>query len=104
MLGAILCAAVNVVFLIEVVAPRLLHKPYHHCPYDLVSAAPDGLVAAILSLAGSFAVGWACVAGWLGSGPESKAFLPRTVGVLLRLALFGYLWAVLMTSVELALA
>lgn len=104
LLGAILCVVGNVVFLIEVVAPRLLHKPYHHCPYDLVSAAPDGLVAAMLSLGGSFAVGWACVAGWLGAGSESKAYLPQTVGVLLRLALFGYLWSVLMTSVELALA
>ncbi|MBI1916004.1 MAG: hypothetical protein HYS12_14900 [Planctomycetes bacterium] len=104
LLGAILCGAVNVVFLIEVVAPRLLHLPYHHCPYDLVPRGPEGIVSAALSLGGSFAVGWACVAGWLGRDPESRAYLPATVRVLLRVALLSYFWAMLMTFVELALA
>jgi len=104
LLGAILCGVVNVVFLIEVVAPRLLHLPYHHCPYDLVRWGPEGIVSGALSLGGSFAVGWACVAGWLGRAPESRAYLPATVRALLRIALLSYLWAMLMTFVELALA
>src|SRR5439155_5077587 len=97
LLGAILCGVVNVVFLIEVVAPRLLHLPYHHCPYDLVPRGPEGIVSAARSLGGSFAVGWACVAGWLGRAAESRAYLPATVRALLRVALLSYLWAMLMT-------
>jgi hypothetical protein len=53
---------------------------------------------------GSFAVGWACVAGWLGRGPASTPLLPGTVTGLLRLAVLGYLGSVAMLSVELVLA
>jgi hypothetical protein len=104
LMGAALSVAVNGVFLIEVAAPRLLHKPYHHCPYDLVFAAPEGLLTLALFLGGSCCVGWACVAGWLGNSSESRAFLPRTVGRLLYLAFLGYLWSMVMMSVEVALA
>jgi hypothetical protein len=96
--------AVNGVFLVEVAAPRLLHLPYHHCPYDLVGGAPESLVAVALFLGGCFAVGWACVAAWLGNRGEAGAFLPGTVRGLLHLAFLGYLWSLLMTSVELVLA
>jgi hypothetical protein len=103
-LGAALSVAFNAVFLVEVAAPRLLRLPYHHCPYDLVPRAPESLVAVALFLAGSFAVGWACVVGWLGGGAESGPGLPQTVARLLRVALAGYLGSVVMLSVELILA
>ncbi len=108
-LAALLAAAaasviVNGVFLVEVAAPRLLGLPYHHCPYDLVPDAPESLVGVALFLLGSFAVGWACVAAWLGADAESRPFLPGVVRLLLRLALIGYLWATLMMILELALA
>ena len=101
--GAVVSLVVNAVFLVEVAAPRLLQKPYHHCPYDLVPDAPESLVAVVLFLGGACCVGWACLAGWLGRCPESRAFLPGTVGRLLSLAFFGYLWSMAMMSVELAL-
>ncbi len=102
--GAVVSLAVNGVFLMEAAAPRLLHLPYHHCPYDLVPGAPESLVAVGLFLAGCFAVGWACVAAGLGRAPEAAAFVPAVVRGLLHLAFLGYLWSLLMTSVELALA
>lgn len=104
LVGAALSVVVNGVFLVEVAAPRLLHLPYHHCPYDLVPGAPESLAAVALFLAGNCCVGWACVAGWLGGSPESRAVLPRTVGRLLTVAFLCYLWFVVMMSVELALA
>jgi len=104
LLAAGLAVAVNAVFLVEVAAPRLIHLPYHHCPYDLVPRAPESLVAVALFLGGSCCVGWACVAAWLGNGPETAPLLPGTVSRLLRLAAFGYLWSLVMMSVELALA
>ena len=103
LLGAVLATAVNAVFLVEVAAPHLLHKPYHHCPYDLVPQAPESLVAVALFLGGSFSIGWACVARWLGKTPETVAFLPGMVDRLLHVAFLGTLWSVGMMLVELAL-
>jgi hypothetical protein len=104
LLGAVVSVAVNGVFLVDVAAPRLLRLPYHHCPYDLVGGAPESLVAAALFLAGCFSVGWACVAAWLGRRGEAGAFVPEMVRGLLHLAFIGYLWSLLMTSVELILS
>ncbi len=102
--GAVLALAVNAVFLVEAAAPRLLHLPYHHCPYDLLPRAPESLAAVALFLGGSFCVGWACVAAWLGGGREAAPFVPRMVGRLLHLAFLGYLGSLVMTTVELGLA
>src|SRR5207248_2412367 len=75
LLGASLALAVNAVFLVEVAAPRLLHLPFHHCPYDLVPQAPEGVLAVALFLLGTFAVGWAGVVGWGGRSSEAAPFL-----------------------------
>jgi hypothetical protein len=104
LLGAAAAVPVNAVFLIEVAAPRLLGRPYHHCPYDLVPKAPESLLAVALFLGGTFAVGWACVAAWLGDGPEAGPLLPGMTGRLLQAAVFAYLLSLVMMSVELAVA
>ena len=104
LLFAVLSLGINGVFLVEVAAPRLLRLPYHHCPYDLVPRAPESLVAVALFLVGSFSVGWACVAAWLGNHPEARPFLSGMVGRLLYLGCIGYLGSVMMMSTELALA
>ena len=57
-----------------------------------------------LFLGGSFAIGWACVAAWLGNRPEAAPLLPGTVGRLLHAASLGFLWSLVMMSVELALS
>jgi hypothetical protein len=95
---------VNAVFLTDAAAPRLLHMPNHHCPYDLISQAPESLAAVALFLGGCFCVGWACVAGWLGADPESDRFLPTTIVRLLRVGLLGVLASLLLMSTDLALA
>lgn len=104
LLAAAASIVVNGVFVSEAVAPRLLHLPYHHCPYDLLPRAPESLAAVALFVAAAFAVGWACVAAWLGSRREAAPLLPGMVGRLLYLAQLAYLGSLLMTSVELALA
>jgi hypothetical protein len=101
--AAVLCLAVSAIFLIEVAAPRLLHLPDHHCPYDLVPQAPRSLLAVGLCFAGTFFAGWGCIAGWLGGGPESGPFVAGMVGSLFRLGIFGYLFSVLVLSLELAI-
>ncbi len=101
---AVLSLAVNGLFLVESAAPRLLRLPYHHCPYDLIRSAPEGVAAVALFVLGSFAVGWACVAGWLGRAAETASLLPGMVAQLLRLATLAYLASLLMLSLELYLA
>jgi hypothetical protein len=103
-LGTILSLVVNAAFLVDVAAPHLLHLPYHHCPYDLIPQVPESLVAVALFVGGSFAVGWAGVAGWLGNIAEARDFLPVMIGRLLRIGFYGYLASMLMLSLELALA
>jgi hypothetical protein len=101
---ALLSAAINALFLVEVAAPRLLHMPDHHCAYDLVAKAPTSLVAVALFIAGGFCVGWAFVAARLGDGPESRPFLPEMVGRLLYSGFLGYVGSVAILSIELTLA
>jgi hypothetical protein len=103
LLAAFVSCAVNVVFLVEVAAPRLLGQPNHHCPYDLLPRAPVSIAAIFLFLGGFFAVGWACVADWLGRSGETDASRPALVSRLLAFASFGYLGSLLLMSAELAL-
>jgi hypothetical protein len=103
-LGALVSWPVNLAFLIGIAAPALLHLAHHHCPYDLLPTAPEGVVAIVLFVVGSFSVGWACLAGWFGNCPETEPFLEQEIGKVLRLGLWGYLGSVTMLSVELALA
>jgi hypothetical protein len=104
LLTAALAVPISWVFLIDLAAPTLLHLPYHHCPYDLVPRAPEAVLAVALFLVGTFAVGWACVARWFGSGADSQPFLAQTVGRILRLGLLGYLGSLIMMSLEIVLA
>jgi hypothetical protein len=101
--AALLSLPVAALFLVEIAAPALLHLPDHHCPYDLLPALPESAVGIGLFFLGVFAVGWACVAGWLADRPETRPRLPRTVRTLLALALFGYLGSVVLLSLELLL-
>lgn len=101
---ALASLVVNAVFLVEVAAPTLLHKPGHHCPYDLLPQAPASMAAVALFFTGFFAVGWAWVAGWLGDTPEAWPFVGALVARLFALALVGYLGSVVVISIEMALA
>lgn len=102
--GALVTLPVSAAFLVEVAAPVLLRLPYHHCPYDLLPRVPEAVLAVALFLLGTFCAGWAWVAGWWGRGPESRPFLPRTVAALLLWGAFGYLGALVLTAVGMAVA
>jgi len=101
---ALLSLPVSLAFLIEVAAPTILHLPYHHCPYDLLPKAPESVLAIVLYLLGMFAVGWACLAWWVGNSAETRPFLKKQVAKLLLLGFFGYLGSLVMMYLELALA
>ena len=104
LVAAVISVPVAGIFLIEVAAPRLLHLPYHHCVYDLITQAPESIVALSLFVGGSFAVGWACVAAWCANCAETAAFSRQASCTLARAGVVGYLGSVLMFSIELVLA
>jgi len=104
LLGAALAVPISAVFLVEIAAPTILHLPYHHCAYDLIPRAPETVLGIALFLWGTFSVGWACVAAWLGSCQETRNLLPGRVRSLLLLAAYCYLASLILISVELALA
>jgi hypothetical protein len=103
LVGALVTLAVSAVFLVEVAAPALLHKPYHHCPYDLLPQVPESVAGIALFVLGSFCVGWACVVGWLANTAQTRALVRRSVRALLALGCFAYLAALVLMAVELAL-
>jgi hypothetical protein len=102
--GALVCLAAGAVFLVEVAAPRLLHLPYHHCPYDLIPRAPESIVAAALFVLACFSVGWAWIVRLAGNEAEARPYQVETVRRLLALACTGFVGSTLMFTVELALA
>jgi hypothetical protein len=95
---------VSGVFLVEVAAPLLLGLPDHHCAYDLIPQVPEAMIAVALYLAGSFLVGWAGVAHWLGRSRDTAPFLADIERRLLRLGLGAYGMALAMLTLELILA
>lgn len=89
---------VNWVFLTEIAAPRLLHLPDHHCPYDLVSASPPGVAAVVLFVGASFAAGWGCWAARLGRAPGAGPAAAGLAGALFHAAALGYAASVLVLT------
>jgi hypothetical protein len=104
LLMAILAVPISAVFLIEIASPALLHRPDHHCPYDLVSEAPESILAVALFLWGTFCTGWAGVAAWFGACEETQSFFPDMVRRVMMVGFWSYLASLVMMSVELALA
>jgi hypothetical protein len=101
---ALVSLPVSLTYLVEVVAPAILHLPYHHCPYDLIPKAPESILAIVLYLFGLFAVGWASLTWCVGRSEETHSFLRNQVTNLLWLAFSSYLGSFVMIWLEMALA
>jgi hypothetical protein len=101
--GAVIAVPVTGLFLIDIAAPRLMHRPWHHCPYELITRVPEAVLAVALFLWGTFSIGWACVADWAGRSPETRLLVAAQVRRLLWTAFFCYVASCLMLSVALAL-
>jgi hypothetical protein len=104
LIGALISIPVNVAFVIEVLAPAVSPLPFHYCPYDLLSDAPESLVGIGLAVLGCFSVGWAGLTWWLGQCRETESFLPLVIKNTLKLAWVGYAGSVMVLSMELALS
>jgi hypothetical protein len=100
---AIATTLVDSIFVIDVVAPRLLGMPDHHCPYDLVPKAPESLIPVALFVMGGGMVWWAALATWLGNTCQTEPTASNMTDELLHIASKCYLLSLVWTSVELLL-
>jgi hypothetical protein len=96
--------AVSAVYLIEVVSPTLLKLPHHHCAYDLIPDAPEGLAAIALHLVGTFAAGWSALVWWLGRRDDTAPLALRLSDDLARFSLWCLGTSFVMVNVALVLA
>jgi hypothetical protein len=101
---AALNLTVSAIFLVEVVAPALLHLPFHHCAYDLIPDAPEGVAAAGLHLVGTFATAWSVLVWWLGRTEGAAPHALRLSDDLARLALWCLGTSFVMVNFGLVLA
>jgi hypothetical protein len=75
--GGILAAAgaasipLGTAYLADVLAPSVLHLPYHRCVWCAFAAAPETIVGAALCLAGVFSLGWAWIARLVAAGDDA---------------------------------
>ena len=91
-------------YLTEVLAPSVLHLPYHHCAYDLLADAPESVVGIFLFCWGTLSVGWACLAANLGRDPDTKLALPVLFGRIAFVGFCCYFSAAVMAALEMVLA
>lgn len=105
-LGALIVAAgvTSAVYVVEVAAPRILHLPYHHCPYDLITRAPDAVLACILLAASALAGALSLLMAAIATTPETESVLPRLTCRLLQVAWWAHIMGFSMLTFEVALA
>ena len=73
---------------IDVVAPRVLQLPYHHCLYELITDFPAFSIAALLTVLGNGGLVWPLLLGvWRRRAPDVVAALQRRVYALCAVAL-----------------
>jgi hypothetical protein len=93
----------GMLFLTETAAPAILNLPFHHCPYDLLTRAPESVVGIAAYVLGAFCVGWGCLASRLGRS-QSPLAASTLAGRLFFLAAIGYVAALVVMSLELGLS
>lgn len=62
---------------IEILAPKIMGLPYHHCLYCLWQYIPDSIVMFIFFIMGTFAVGWGFTTEVIARKGEAALILPR---------------------------
>ncbi|RJQ47945.1 MAG: hypothetical protein C4538_04675 [Nitrospiraceae bacterium] len=72
---AALTAAVTIFAMFEVIAPRLMKLPYHHCIYCMWQYVPDSILITALFIIGVFLPCWALLLNMLGRHQETDATL-----------------------------
>ncbi len=73
----------------EVIAPRLMNLPYHHCPYCLLQYVPDSSLIIGFFMLGTFGFGWAFGLEVVTTDKETAGNLSRYLNKIYRFSFFG---------------
>lgn len=88
----------------EVIGPRLMDLPYHHCPYCLLQYVPDSCLIIGLLILGTFGLGWAFGLEIIVGTRETVRNLSQYVQNLYGFAFLCLTLSVVMVSLHLLLA
>jgi len=85
----------------EVIGPRLMNLPYHHCPYCLLQYVPDSPLMIGLFILGTCGIGWAFGLTMIARDKETARNLPGWLDKLYRFSFFCLGLSLAMVSIHL---
>lgn len=90
---------------IEIIAPRLMQLPYHHCIYCFIGngMVPDSPIMIGLFVTGIFATGWTGIIRLICMNEETKEIAGRLLVKINNMAAFCLLSSVIMVTIHLIL-
>ena len=86
--------------LLEIIAPRLMHLPCHHCLYCLLQYAPDSFLIIGFFMLATFGFGWACGLEIVTTDKETSGNLSRYLNKLYRFSFLGLSLSLIMVTVH----
>lgn len=96
-------AVITIFTMFEVIAPRVMHLPYHHCIYCMWQYVPTSILVTALFIIGTFSPGWALILDIAGRHDETATTLERYLKGLSLLGIAGIGGSMVMTTVYLLL-
>ena len=86
---------------LEVIGPRLMNLPYHHCPYCLLQYVPDSSLMIGLFILGTYGIGWAFGLAMIFRDKESARNLSFYLDRLYRFSFCCFSLSLTMVSIHL---
>ncbi|WP_295101269.1 hypothetical protein [uncultured Candidatus Kuenenia sp.] len=96
---------VTLLSFIEIIAPKLMQLPFHHCLYCFIGngIVPDASIMLGLFIIGIFGIGWINILRILGKNSSSKQIIELFTARINSLSLFCLLTSLLMVTIHLVL-
>lgn len=98
---AVINAVITIFAMFEVIAPKIMDMPLHHCIYCMWQYAPHSILMTALFVIGTFSPGWSLILNITGRDNETMATLERYLKNLNILGIAGIGISVLMATVHL---
>jgi hypothetical protein len=97
---SLLNAAITVIALFEVIAPKIMELPYHHCIYCMWQYVPDSIVMTGLFIIGTFSLNWALLLYITGKHKETVNRMKEYIRNLYFLGLIGIGVSMVMVTIH----
>ncbi|MDR4508095.1 MAG: hypothetical protein MRJ65_07655 [Candidatus Brocadiaceae bacterium] len=107
--GLAMIAILNIPIVIfafsEIIAPRLMQLPYHHCLYCFIGngIVPDAPIIFGLFILGTFAIGWMGILRFVCRNTKSQTVTNLVFVKIINLSFFCFLASLLMVTIHLFL-